>query len=84
MANYEPQIKNSLDKHSEMTNAQFQQRLHDSGKDFEQQMIMMDLFKTYYEKQDAEKVVVNIDTKQAKQEIDRAMKDLNNYLGKFF
>ena len=45
---------------------------------------MMDLFKNYYEKQDAEKVVVNIDTKQAKQEIDRAMKDLNNYLGKFF
>ena len=84
MANYEPQILNSLDKHSEMTNYQLNQRLQDTHKDIEQQMFMQQFFKEMYEKQEAEKGVLKVDTKQAKQEISGAGEDLESFIEKMF
>ena len=84
MANYEPQILNSLDKHSEMTNYQLNQRLQDTHKDIEQQMFMQQFFNEMYEKQEEEKGVLKIDTKQAKQEISGAVEDLESFIEKIF
>ncbi len=84
MANYEPKILNSLDKHSEMTNLQLNQRLQDTHKELQQQMFMRYFFQQMYQKQEAEKGVIKVDTKQAKQEISGAIEDLESFIENLF
>ena len=84
MANYEPKILNSLDKYSEMTNFQLNQRLQDTHKELQQQMFMREFFQQMYQKQEAEKGVIKVDTKQAKQEISGAMQDLESFIENLF
>ncbi len=58
MSNYRPKILNSLDKHSEMSQTQFIQRLESVSQEIIQENFMRDLFRELYKKQEVQKGVI--------------------------
>ena len=82
MNNYKPKILNSLDKHSEMSKAQFMQRLESVGQEILQENIMRELFREVYKKQEVQKGVIQIDEKDIDKGADKVVELLQYSLDK--
>lgn len=83
MANNEINIKNSLDKHSQMTELEFNKRLRDSSQQMYQEAFMRDFIKEMYQSQEKEASVLRFDKKQVKKEVDDLLDTIQKELDKF-
>lgn len=80
-----PTILNSLDKHSEMSSYEFMQRLFDQTDSFyNDAMELREARKQRANQKRNVQETLNIDVSQAKKEIDKAVKELDSYIGKLF
>ena len=82
MSNYRPKILNSLDKHSEMSQTQFIQRLESVSQEIIQENFMRDLFRELYKKQEVQKGVIQIDEKDIDKGADKIVELLQYRLDK--
>ena len=82
MSNYKPKILNSLDKHSEMSQTQFIQRLESVSQEILQENFMRELFRDVYKKQEVQKGVIQIDEKDIDKGADKIVELLQQSLDK--
>ena len=82
MSNYRPKILNSLDKHSEMSQTQFIQRLESVSQEILQENFMRELFRDVYKKQEVQKGVIQIDEKEIDKGADKIVELLQQSLDK--